>query len=846
MRKLNDKMRIPELLAPAGSMEALKAAIANGADAVYFGGKQFNARQNAANFSEQEIMEAVKLVQAHQVKSYIAFNILLHNDEMEQAAQYFKFLYNAGVDGAIVQDLGLIKLAQKIVPQLELHGSTQMTVHNHDGVQFLAEKGLKRVVLARELSLVDLEDITKASAIELEVFVHGALCICYSGQCLMSSMMGARSGNRGLCAQPCRLPYQLVKGDEYVKTPGNYLISPKDLSTIDILPELLKIGIHSLKFEGRMKRPEYVATVIRIYRKALDRCLQDPDGFRATPEEKRQLAQIFNRDFTSGYYNGKPGVNLISIHRPDNRGLYLGKVDSINHKTGDVKVKLEQPLALEDGLEFVLSKGIKKGITVKEISRKGENIAIANVMETVEIKAPPKTQSGDLIFKTSDENLLTVARSSYEKDFPVVKIPVIMKVTGALGMPLSLTLQDDQGNIVIGETEFIIEKAKNRPLTKETIESQLGRLGTTDFNLVDLKLDIPEEIMVPLSELNNLRRKTISRLENLRNRKNYPQLSDSMFNLLLKDLNTELVPRKKIRTEKPKLAVSIADPFSLEAAINAGADLVYISGEKFRSKNAAFKDYAEVLRRIEHKNIDVYLKLPRIWLDSNIPIMNQMAKWFSNLSIKGFVISNLGTISWVKQHFPGSDIRGDYSLNVLNDLSLKFLQDSGLKGITLSPELTLKEIAQFKRLSEIEIEGLIHGSIPLMISEHCVVGATFGCQDICKNHNAPCKVSHYSLRDRKGFLLPVEMDHFCRMHIFNPQDLCVIDFLPNLLEQGYYSLRIEAVKEGPEYVKGVTEIYREALDELEQDRSFSLTNFKMELAKYSPQGLTKGHYYRGI
>lgn len=836
-------MVLPEILAPAGSMEALKAAIGSGADAVYLGGKLFNARQHAANFDEDEIAKGIKLAHSQGVKVYITVNVLLHNNELEEAAHYLKFLNNAGADGIIVQDLGLLLLAQELTPDLPCHASTQMTIHNSFGAEYFAQKGLKRLVLARELSLKDIQTIKEQTSVELEVFVHGALCISYSGQCLMSSMIGGRSGNRGRCAQPCRLPYQLETEDKSLESPGKYLLSPKDLCTIDILPDLLAAGVNSLKFEGRMKRPEYVATVIRIYRQALERCAKDPEHYVAEFEEKRQLAQIFNRDFTPGYYLGNPGADLMSYQRPNNRGVYLGRIGEIQGKKGLATIKLEQPLGLGDGLEFWVSRGGRQGSVIKEILLKEKNVTHAPLDSTVQIKAPPQVRTGDRIFKTHDAALITKAQASYNREFSIPQAKVEMMVSGKIGEPLRLIVRDDKGNKAWGETDFIIEKAKKTPLTTKILEEQLGRLGNTDFVLANLKTQLPPDIMVPFSELNALRRKVIGQLEKLRLDAKNKSLNEENFQKTLGRFKKPMVPRTP---KEPKLAITIGDPASFQAAMEELPNYIYINGEIFSSKRWVLGDFNQLISHAKEKNIGVYYRLPRLWLDTNNYLMIRLADRLAMMDLEGLIVSNPGAITWAEKYLPQFPLFVDYPFNIFNDLSIEFLAREKILGITISPELTFEEISKLKIPPKLEMEGLIHGALPLMISEHCTVGAVSGGAGIRSTCGKPCFSNKYELRDRKGYFFPVEMDQFCRMHIFNSQDLCLIDALPRFLGLGYDRLRIEASRETPAYVRSILTQYRKALNQLEMSQDYDGEKLRKNMDSFSPQGLTKGHYFRGV
>lgn len=836
-------MFVPEILAPAGSMEALKAALSNGADAVYLGGKLFSARQYANNFDEQELMEAVKLVHGFRSKVYVTVNTLLHDHELEKALDYLRFLYTIGVDGIIVQDLGLLYLAREALPNLKLHGSTQMTIHNLDGAKFFADKGLTRIVLARELSFENISTIRSGCNLELEVFVHGALCFCYSGQCLMSSMIGGRSGNRGRCAQPCRLPYRLLEtSGKQISAPGEYLLSPKDLSTIDLLPELVKSGVHSLKFEGRMKRPEYVATVIRVYRGALDRCLEDPENYYVTAEEKRQLAQIFNRDFTTGYYQSNPGANLISYQRPNNRGVYLGRINKINHRKGLAQVKLEQPLNVGDGIEYWVSKGGRTGITIKKILLDGQEVIKAPAGSEVELEIPSRVRTGDRLFKTHDEKLIGQARASFTQEFRLPTEPVKMVVRGALGKPLELAVYDEAGHVGYAQTNFLAEEARKRSLTGEILEEQLGRLGNTNYRLEELELDLPDNLMVPFSEINALRRAAVEQLDKTKEADRAP-VDEQRFQQVASLFNR---PKKKSRPRIPQLAVAVGDPVSLQKAVANGADYVYISGERFRSKGWKSEDFHAPVRAAVAQGVKVYYSLPRIWLDSNAALMERIAEQIRQLPLTGLLVSNPGGIRWIKERIPKLPIILDYPFNLFNDFSIKFVSPEGIQGITLSPELTFQEIGELSIAEEIEFEGLIHGAIPLMISEHCIVGAVMGRRTEKTACHSPCLAKKFDVIDRKNYRFPVEMDQFCRMHIFNSQDLCLIDSLPRFYELGYHRVRIEARKEPPEYVEQVVQAYSQALEDLKIGRHQRLEELKAKMEKLSPQGFTKGHYFRGV
>ncbi|HHT62970.1 MAG TPA: U32 family peptidase, partial [Clostridia bacterium] len=576
-------MQIPEILAPAGDFQSLIAAVENGADAVYLGGKAFSARAFAANFSEEELEKAVEYAHLRNVKIYVTVNILVDNSELKDALSYIKTLYDLGVDGLILQDLGLSYMISQVLPEFVMHGSTQMTVHNREGAEFLAQLGFKRVVLARELSLEDISQINRDPVIELEIFGHGALCVCYSGQCLMSSLIGGRSGNRGRCAQPCRMNYTLVdeRGVNVADAVmGEHLLSPRDLNTLELLPEICRAGISSLKFEGRMKRPEYVATVIRVYRNALERVRKNPEKFSVTPEELKELAQIFNRDFTTGYLLGNPGRDLMSFKRPNNRGIRVGRILEIKDRGKMAIIKLDEELRIGDGLEVWLTKGGRQGFFVEKIICGGKSVTEAQAGEIVTINILGKPRAGDRVFKTHDVKLMEKAQNSYVN--PQKFVPINFRFTAKEGQPFQLEGEDQEGNKAFFRSDYIVEKAKKHPGDEDYVRQQLGRLGGTSFYLDTLTFDMEDGLMLPASELNAARRHILTEITNKRLIKYaYPEVSWVEVEQKYRSL---LPAKKKRQAQKIKLAVRVGSYAGAKAALDAGADVIYLDGEIFQSQ----------------------------------------------------------------------------------------------------------------------------------------------------------------------------------------------------------------------------------------------------------------------
>ena len=449
-----------ELLAPAGTWEALEAAVNAGANAVYLGGKAFGARAYASNFDREEMGKAVYFCHMHHVRLYVTVNTLVDDKELPELEDYLIFLHNVGVDGIIVQDMGIIRAAGKLVPDLPLHASTQMTVTGSAGVRFAAEHGIVRVVPARELSLSDLKKACDTGT-DIEAFIHGALCVCYSGQCLMSSLIGGRSGNRGRCAQPCRLPYTLVDKDGkdllQGKDAGQYLLSPKDLNTLKVLPQMIEAGVISYKIEGRMKRPEYVAVVVDAYRRAMDSYKRG--NYEVPAKDMANIEQIFNRDFTTAYLEKHQGRLMMSDRRPNNRGVLVGRVQKLNKDHTKAFVKLDKEIHKGDGLEFWVKVGGRVGTEVNAIRVGGTPVDRAEAGTLAEIDVPKGVRLNDRVFRTLDSGLMAYAGQFYgEKNKK--RIPVHGVVKARMGQPLEVALTDGDGNTGTGLTDFIAEPAR--------------------------------------------------------------------------------------------------------------------------------------------------------------------------------------------------------------------------------------------------------------------------------------------------------------------------------------------------------------------------------------------------
>jgi U32 family peptidase len=829
-----------ELLAPAGDWDALKAGIAAGADAVYLGGKAFSARQNAVNFDLPEVKEVADLLHLHGKKIYVTVNTLIADSELENALKYLNELYNLGVDAVIVQDIGLIDLTRKYLPRLEIHASTQMTVHNSEGAAYLKGLGVKRVVLARELTRDEVAAIVAGSGIEVEVFVHGAICVCYSGQCLMSSMIGGRSGNRGRCAQPCRMEYQLLQGGKAVKTQGSFLLSPKDLALCAMIPELFKAGVNTLKIEGRMKRPEYVYSVVKVYRRLLDRYFEEPARFQVEGFEIQELEEAFNRGFTTGYFGGNRNFDLMGFTRPNNRGVYLGRVRGVDRVTRQISLELEANLAEGDEVEVWVSQGGRTTGVIRNLRKGIQPISSAGTGEKVDFAMGGRVNPGDRVFKVFSSRLDLETKQALDKENPALKIPCRVEVNGRLDSPLELIYWDTDGNQGTASTAFLLQSAKNRPLTTETLWEQLGRLGNTPLQMVDLSSNLSENLMVPLSELNQARRHAVEELIQCklspfqREPVKLPKLDFSGG----REVVAPSYPGKTI------LSVWVADLPGVKAAAEAGADLIYAGGDEMTGFHWNESAFQEAIAGAHLAGARLVVGLPRINREG------QRAEWESSLRIAmalesdGIMVSDPGSLSRVMAESDRT-VFLNYPVNIFNRAAVGLFSHSRVKQLTLSPELSLKQIVGlFSGKLRSGLEILIQGPLELMVSEYCPIHSTASnpreCGNLCQSHP-------YYFKDRLGLDFPIYTDQFCRMHLLNCKDLCLYGDLAKLLELPPLVLRLELKTFSARAVRLLVEAYRQGLQDVREGRRIREPDQVIEEFKsLTGRGITRGHYFRGV
>ena len=802
-------MRDVELLAPVGSFEALKAAVQNGANAVYLGGKDFGARASANNFDRDELKEAVKYAHIRGVQVFVTTNTLRKENEIEDFLEYAKFLYDIDVDAIILQDIGMARLIKRELPDFELHASTQMVAHSLEDVKYLESVGFDRVVLAREVTVEEIKYICDNCKADIEVFVHGALCVCYSGQCLMSSMIGNRSGNRGRCAQPCRQRYELIDvyTGEVVNSNGDYLLSPRDLNAIEEIDKVIDAGVHSLKIEGRMKRPEYVATVIDGYRKTIDEYLAT-NKLNVSDKTINDLYTIFNRKFTKGLLLGDVGKDMMNSQLPNNQGLYVGTVVDYNKKAKRLKIKLANTLKKGDGINL-------GGGTIGRIIKNGNIETIGYKGETIELDFVGEARKGQIVFKTSDSELMDRVQATFTQDKEFVKNIIDAKITIKLGQKPILTLIDRNKNQATIEGDKIVEEAMKVALSKEKVETQLRKLGNTPYELDLLEIELDDNVSLPISLLNQMRRDCIELLDKER---------VSIKNRKYKNKTVKYKPVLYNRNKQQEISVKVKNLEQLESALECGVDRIY-----YEDTNTIDKAMSLAMKY----NKKVIYSAPRIIRNKEY---NHLAK-ANNAGVESVQVGNYGSIDYFKD----KKLNIDYYLNAFNSETINYYKEIGADTLCISQELNINEIKETIKYTDINIESVVYGYTPLMITEYCPMGVIV--RDCKKDKRvAKCKESIYALRNSKGDEFRVSQDIFCRSTIYNSNVTCMLDNLYELHEIGINVLRLDFTLEDKGTVKEVIEAYQEVLS---NDYKLGTKATKL-YNKLDEKGTTAGHYYKGV
>lgn len=740
-----------ELLAPVGDWNCLKAAVQNGADAVYFGVEQFNARMYAANFNVEDMKQVIEYCKLRNVKTNLTLNTLLENCEFDNAVDLAKEAYKTGVDAIIVQDLGLAKYLIDNIPGLPIHASTQMTVHNLQGVLKLEKLGFDRVVLSRELSCEEIEYICKNCRVEIETFIHGALCICYSGQCLFSSVVGGRSGNRGKCAGPCRLPYELISENaethERKSIDKGYLLSTKDLCGIAYLPRLVQAGVKCFKIEGRMKSPEYVATVTRIYRKYIDMVLNNYD-FIIDEKDINDLMQVFNRGgFSDGHLDSKHNRNLIFPEKPSNMGIYLGTIKKYNSNKGHITLQLEEDLELGDSIsvsneasKYLVSELMIKNVNQKKVSANTE-VTIGRMKGNIKV--------GDKVYRISSKALSDFAKASYD-NCENKKIPLNCTVTIKKNTPISMEISTNKNtcynelysSIYVKEISNMIPiDALKTPISVERVVKQISKTTNTPFSFENITVLLDDGLYVPsISTLNELRRTALEKVE----QEILSRAKKTLLDLSKKSKESITYTPNVKNPEISVLFRQLELDFDYTKLDKEKITNIYVSLELFISKK-----YSKIISYFSD-NYNLYIYVPSIIKTNYKNIaLSTIEQAVMIYNIKGFIVSNIGDFELLKKYSKDYEFIGNYTLNVFNNNTMEEYRKLGLSRITLSRELNQELIKEMLANANINTEMIVYGNLPLMASSYCFLGETNKCYPDCGTN---CKKNNkYYLKDRLGF-----------------------------------------------------------------------------------------------
>ncbi len=790
-----------ELLSPVGDFQCLKAAVQNGADAVYLGASSFSARAKAKNFETEHLLDAIKYAKLRNVSVHLALNTLIKNSEFEEAVNLAITAYNLGVDAIIVQDLGLASYLLKNYPNIPLHASTQMTVHNLDGVKQLEKMGFSRIVLARELSIQEIEYIRKNSNIELEVFIHGALCISYSGQCLLSSMIGGRSGNRGLCAQPCRLPYELCKKDlkgNISTIDKGYLLSPRDNFAIEYLPELIKLGINSLKIEGRMKTPTYVGVVTKIYRKYIDLVLNninlnnkdlkylinknlDYINEDTLLSDREEITQVFNRGgFSTGHFSNNGNNNLIFKEKPNNLGIFVGTVSSINENKGYINLKLENTLSISD--KILINDEL---YTISELMMNNKNYKTLQKGAFAKIgRMKGKISIGSKIYRMESSLLNQSMSPSFDSDKNIKKIKLNGQIIIKTNSPITIKLWANSKfykGFVFEKTYSIYPNiAQNKPINKDMIIKQLSKTGNTEFEFESLNVILDDNLFLQMSTLNDLRRTALKDFENY-------ILKNYYHNTNFIKLNYDNKNNKNYSKKSVSLLLNTLD-INLKYLDLTGINKLYIP-----LKYHLDYKYNSLLNSL-CKKFSTYIYLPHILKDNNLKCID-FEEIIKKRDIRGFVISHISQIEKIKNF--NLEIIGNFNLNVFNNYTIDELKKLNFTTYTISPELNISEMNDVLTNSCLNSEVIIYGKIPVMTNNYCYIGKTNKCKNNCKiNCNSSLK---FYLKDRMNAQYRIIQNNISSTTtVFNSKNLN-IDF--NILNN--CSVRIDILEETPEEIQKI-------------------------------------------
>ncbi len=807
----------PELLAPAGTHECLISAIENGADAVYFGLQSHNARARAANFSIENLSETMATLHRRGVLGYVTLNTLVFPSELEGMESLLREVVRAGVDAVIVQDIGLCRLIRALTPDLAIHGSTQMSITSTEGLKIAEELGCSRVILARELSLKEIGQIRTTTNLPVEIFVHGALCVAYSGQCLTSEALGARSANRGECAQACRMEYEVIRDNERVDLGDiRYLLSPQDLAAFDLIPQMIDLGISSLKIEGRLKSPEYVASITQGYRKAIDLAWAGKSA-QFSDTERQDMEMTFSRGFSHGFLDGNNHKVLVRGDYAKKRGLFLGQVSAVQGNR--VRLDLAAPVKPGDGVVFDASTELnvpEQGGRVYEVLQPGRGrnpsqMAPAGLSAgTADLAFGHRDidlaciRVGQRLWKTDDPQLTKRLRASYTGP-PRRTVGLTVNVEARVGSGLRLTAKTEQGLSATSTSDSPLVAATSKPTSLEELHAQLDRLGGTSYHLESVQAEIEGGPLVPRSLLNSLRRELSETLDLLAATPATRTMSEQAVLPALK-----AAIRAQAAVETPELASTVALPElaclcrSTEqalAAARAGIHRIYLDFQEIKAYGKAVEEI-----RANAEGVSILLAPPRIEKPGEGPIF----RFLTRQGADGMLVRNAGSLRFCVAR--GIPFVADFSWNAANELTVEWLHAQGASRVTASYDLSFEQLDDLIRAVPAPwMEVVIHQHMPMFHMEHCVFCAVLSPGTNKSNCGRPCDRHLVKLRDRVGMEHPLKADVACRNTLYNAVPQTASEYLPRLLTHGIGTMRIEFLDDEAESVTKIIKLYRESL-----------------------------------
>jgi len=799
----------PELLAPAGDWDCVTAAIENGADAVYFGlDSGFNARARAKNFSLDNVDELMATLHRRGVKGYVTLNTLVFHGELPRLATAIERIARAGVDAILVQDLGVAKLAKQICPELDVHASTQMTLTCAETIQAATDLGLSRVVLARELSIREIKQIAHHTAMPLETFIHGALCVAYSGQCLTSESLGGRSANRGQCAQACRLPYELiVDGEDRPLGDVRYLLSPQDLAGYALIPELIEAGICSLKIEGRLKTPEYVANITAHYRRAIDNAMAGRP-LDISLNDVREMEMSFSRGFSPGWLEGNDHKRLVPGTESAKRGVLVGEVLSTGG--GRVIVQLQGPIARGDGVAFDGDRagghqqgGRIYGIWVKGISVDGQvdsgEVELEFGREAINTL---KIAAGSRVWKSDDPALNKRLRKSFTSADPQRRSLVDFVVIAVTGEPLQITATCGSVSVEAA-ADTPLQGARNRPATAQSIEEQLSRLGGTAFDVGSIRCEIAGEPMVPASVLNSVRRELMERLSDQMAASPARTIqSDALDKLLhLSQCDNRPVANQVTSQSdrKPELRVLCRSLEQVKAVAEMGVRRIYVDFHDIRQ-------YRDAVAIAHSQGTELFIASVRIQKPGERGLMKVLTRHEAD----GFLARNLAALDYF--HAAGLAVVGDFSLNVVNPISADWLLQRGCQQVTPSYDLNREQLLELlDAMPPALVEVVIHQHMPMFHMEHCVFCSVLSPGTNKTNCGRPCDRHVVQLRDRVAMEHPLHADVACRNTLYNAVPQSGAEAYEEMESRGIGAVRVELLEQSPGELRNVVRAYQDLI-----------------------------------